>query len=74
MSRLVKQEYLVVCGFKNERLKVEIKTPPREITIDGVEYECFTQDHTLADIARWILQNSSHAEEIRDMLNEGLSE
>lgn len=53
---------------------MEIKTPPRKITIDGIDYECFTQDHTLADIARWILQNSSHAEEIRDMLNEGLSE
>ena len=46
----------------------EIKTPP--VKFNGMA--CFHDDHTLADIVRWIMQNRSEAEEVHRMLGEEL--
>jgi hypothetical protein len=52
----------------------EIMTPPIKWAHpdSGVEYVMFTNKHTLADIARWILENKKDAEEILQMLAENI--
>lgn len=56
----------------------EIKTDPYLVWIDVNDdtYECeaFGPDHTLADIARWLMKNPVEAEEVRDLLAEMLEE
>lgn len=32
----------------------EIKRKPVKITVDGVEYDAFDEDHTICDVARWL--------------------
>lgn len=32
----------------------EICREPITITVDGVDYTAFDEDHTIADIARWV--------------------
>ena len=47
----------------------EIKTEPVKLEDEWI---AFGPDHTLSDIARWLLENESDAETVRDLLNEGL--
>lgn len=52
----------------------EIKTQPiKGVDDDGDEVVCFNAGHTLADVARWILENRQDAEEIHRMLGDELS-
>lgn len=48
----------------------EIKRPPVKIIQGGIEYAAFDEDHTLADIARWIEENQADAEELVCLLTE----
>lgn len=51
----------------------EIKTKPFKITnAAGDEYFAFGPEHTLADIVRWLMENSFDAEEVRRMLEKEL--
>lgn len=52
----------------------EIKTDPVTIVVDDQAYSCFGEEHTLADIARWLLRNKSEAEEVVELIQEGLKE
>lgn len=53
----------------------EVKTPINEYyRKDGLKYVCITENHTLADIARWLLNNKSEAEEMLWLLQEGLND
>ena len=49
----------------------EIKRDPVRIVVGEVEYAAFDEDHTLADIARWIASNPYEAEEMVGLLEEG---
>ena len=48
----------------------EVKTPPVEGHGETVS---FTPDHSLADIARWIMCNRSEAEDLHVILGQMLS-
>ena len=51
----------------------EIQTPPIEgVDEEGNQIVCFTEDHTLSDIVRWLMGNRSDAEEVHRMLGEEL--
>lgn len=50
----------------------EIKTPPVVIVVGGKKYVAFHEDHSLADLARWALNNPVDAEELVRLLQEGL--
>ena len=50
----------------------EIKTAPVAITIDDTEYAAFDEDHTLGDIARWVMENRADGEELHRILGEML--
>jgi hypothetical protein len=53
----------------------EVCTPPYTYKdLYDETYEAFGPEHTLADIARWIMQNRSDAEEIHRMLGDMLEE
>lgn len=47
----------------------EVMTPPVE-NADG--FVSFTPDHSLADIARWIMQNRGEAEDLHMILGQML--
>ena len=46
----------------------EIKRPPVRIVVGDVEYDAFDENHSLADIARWIRCNEVDHEEIVRLL------
>lgn len=50
----------------------EIKRYPHELTIGGKECVAFDEDHSLADIARWAMQNPHDGEELHRILSEML--
>lgn len=50
----------------------EIKREPVPIIVSDTAYEAFDDDHTLADIARWIGRNKVDAEEVARILGEML--
>lgn len=51
----------------------EIKTPPiYGVDEDGSDVVCFSDDHFLSDIVRWLMQNRSEAEEVHMLLGEEL--
>lgn len=52
----------------------EIQTPPVPVTIRDEDYEAFGEQHSLADIVRWLMRNLIEAAEVRDMLNRALSD
>jgi len=52
----------------------EICTKPLVITIGDVEYEAFSESHSLSDIVRWLMQNEVDAREVYRMLGEVLGE
>lgn len=47
----------------------EVMTPPID---GGADIVSFTPDHSLADIARWIMGNRSEAEDLHAMLGQML--
>lgn len=49
----------------------EIKREPYLVEIDGVDCEAFDADHSLADIARWIIDGGG-GEEMIDLLQQML--
>lgn len=57
----------------------EIERDPVTILVDKglgdrVEYVCIDDSMSLSDIARWLLKNKSEAEEMVDLLQEGLND
>ena len=51
----------------------EVCTPPKiEIDENGEAWVTFGPEHTLSDISRWIMENRTEAEVIRDTLTEML--
>lgn len=50
----------------------EICKSPLVLTIGGVEYEAFSEHHSLSDVVRWLMQNRCDAEEVYRMLAEAL--
>lgn len=52
----------------------EVQTPPVTITVGDKSYAAFSEEHTLADIARWALSNKVDAEEVIRLLQEMLEE
>lgn len=46
----------------------EIKREPVRIIVGDTEYEAFDENHSLSDIARWILKNEVDAEELIRLL------
>lgn len=53
----------------------EIKRPPVKITVGGVEYDAFDEDHSHSDIARWALgMGRPDAEELHLILGMMLKE
>lgn len=51
----------------------EVMTPPvRRVRKNGTETVTFDDRHTLADIARWIMESRGDAEEIHYMLGQML--
>lgn len=50
----------------------EIMTPPIFGEDEDGETVTFTEKHTLADIARWIAQNKTDAEEVIRLLQEAV--
>lgn len=52
----------------------EVKTAPIEGRDEHGETWTFTEAHSLADIARWVMRNRSEAEEVHRMLGEMLED
>jgi hypothetical protein len=52
----------------------EIKRPPVKIIVGEIEYDAFDENHTLADIARWIGSNQLEADELLRLLEENRQE
>jgi hypothetical protein len=53
----------------------EVMTPPDTyVDSDGDEVFAFGPDHSIADIARWMMQNRSEAEELHSILGAMLNE
>lgn len=51
----------------------EVCTPPLILRhIDGSEMAAFGDNHSLADIARWIMQNRGEAEDLHMILGQML--
>lgn len=46
----------------------EIKREPVRLVVDGVEYDAFDENHSLADIARWVRRNPVDTEELVRLL------
>lgn len=52
----------------------EICRKPREFDTDEGFFEGFDENHTLSDIARWIMQNRTDGEELHRILGEMLND
>ena len=52
----------------------EVCTPPEIRTDETGEWVTFGPDHSLADIARWIMRNRGEAEDLHTILGEMLAE
>jgi hypothetical protein len=51
---------------------IEVCTPPLILSGDDGDLVAFGDNHTLADIARWIMRNRSEAEELYMILGQML--
>lgn len=57
----------------------EVKRDPVTVLVDKgfegkIKYVCFDDEMSLSDIARWLLNNKSEAEEMLWLLQEGLND
>ena len=52
----------------------EVCTPPEIRTDETGEWVTFGPDHSLADIARWIMRNRGEAEDLHMILGDMLAE
>lgn len=51
----------------------EIRRDPIIVIVPGMKaIEGFDEDHSLFDIVRWLMRNTSEAEDVRDMLSQEL--
>jgi hypothetical protein len=53
-------------------MMAEIETPPLVVMINDEPYEAFGDDHSLADICRWLMKNPDEAAEVHTMLGDML--
>ena len=51
----------------------EVCTPPVVwVDPDGTEWAAFSENHSLADIARWLMENPTEAAEVHTILGDML--